>query len=65
MPMFWDHADADTYLTWLGNEGFEVVWHRLIPEGDAAHTLVLARRRHVPAAELVVELPIPAPKAGG
>jgi len=43
-PMFWDHADADTYLTWLGDEGFEVLWHRLIPEGDAGHTLVLARR---------------------
>jgi SAM-dependent methyltransferase len=42
-PMFWDHADADTYLTWLGDEGFEVLWHRLIPEGDAGHTLVLAR----------------------
>src|SRR6185295_10245629 len=43
-PMFWDHADADTYLTWLGDEGFEVLWHRFIPEGDAGHTLVLARR---------------------
>jgi SAM-dependent methyltransferase len=43
-PMFWDHTDADTYLTWLRDGGFEIVWHRRIPEGDVAHTLVLARR---------------------
>jgi SAM-dependent methyltransferase len=43
-PMFWDHADAETYLAWLGDTGFEVLWHRRIPEGDAAHTVVLAQR---------------------
>jgi len=43
-PMFWDHADADSYLTWLRDERFEVLWHRFVPEGDAGHTLVLARR---------------------
>jgi len=43
-PMFWDHADADTYLEWLHYDGFEVHWHRYIPEGDVGHTLVLARR---------------------
>ena len=43
-PMFWDHADVDTYLSWLRNDGFELLWHRYIPEGDAGHTLVLARR---------------------
>jgi len=42
-PMFWDHADTETYLDWLRAEGFDVLWHRLIPEGDSAHTLVLAR----------------------
>ena len=45
-PMFWDHADAATYLTWLRDDGFEVLWDRFIPEGDAGHTLVLARRAH-------------------
>jgi SAM-dependent methyltransferase len=43
-PMFWDHADEDTYLTWLRHDGFEVLWHRYVPEGDVGHTLVLARR---------------------
>jgi SAM-dependent methyltransferase len=43
-PMFWDHADADTYLKWLHDDGFEVLWHRYIPEGDVGHTLVLASR---------------------
>lgn len=43
-PMFWDHADEDTYLTWLDDEGFEVLWHRYVPEGDVGHTLILARR---------------------
>lgn len=43
-PMFWDHADAGAYVTWLGDAGFEVVWDRFVPEGDVGHTLVLARR---------------------
>jgi hypothetical protein len=42
--MFWDHADADTYLTWLEVDGFEVMWSRFIPEGPSGHTLVLARK---------------------
>jgi len=41
--MFWDHADTDTYLRWLGAAGLAPVWHRLIPEGESAHSLVLAR----------------------
>jgi cyclopropane fatty-acyl-phospholipid synthase-like methyltransferase len=43
-PMFWDHADTDTSLTWLRREGFQLLWHRYVPEGDVGHTLVLARR---------------------
>ena len=43
-PMFWDHADAATYLEWLRDDGFDVRWHRYVPEGDVGHTLVLARR---------------------
>jgi SAM-dependent methyltransferase len=43
-PMFWDHADRDTYLRWLRGDGFEVLWHHFVHEGDAGHTLVLAQR---------------------
>ena len=43
-PMFWDHADRDTYLHWLGEEGLDVAWDRFIPEGDGGHVLVLARK---------------------
>jgi len=43
-PMFWDHADTDTYVSWLRDIGFDVLWHRMIPEGDTGHTLVLAQR---------------------
>jgi SAM-dependent methyltransferase len=42
-PMFWDHADTPTYLEWLHGAGFDVLWHRVIPEGKSNHTLVLAR----------------------
>ncbi|MDQ1536856.1 MAG: hypothetical protein QOE58_1249 [Actinomycetota bacterium] len=41
--MFWEHADTETYLQWLPDAGLEPVWHRFIQEGDAGHTLVLAR----------------------
>jgi len=42
--MFWDHADAETTLGWIGDAGFDQLWQRFIPEGDGGHTLVLARR---------------------
>jgi len=41
--MFWDHADTRTYLRWLEAAGMTPLWHRLIPEGDSGHALVLAR----------------------
>jgi SAM-dependent methyltransferase len=41
--MFWDHADAGTYLRWLESAGMAPIWHRYIPEGDSGHTLVLAQ----------------------
>jgi len=43
-PMFWDHADTDTYLTWLGDAGLQPSWHRVIPEGTSRHSLILARK---------------------
>jgi SAM-dependent methyltransferase len=42
-PMFWEHADTQTYLDWLAGSGLQPVWHRFVPEGTAGHTLVLAR----------------------
>jgi cyclopropane fatty-acyl-phospholipid synthase-like methyltransferase len=41
--MFWDHADASTYLRWLEAAALAPVWHRYIPEGDSGHCLILAR----------------------
>ena len=46
-PMFWDHADADTYHRWLGADGFAILWSRFVPEGTSGHTLLLARKRTV------------------
>ena len=42
-PMFWDHADIQTYLGWIREVGMRVLWHRAIPEGTSNHTLVLAQ----------------------
>jgi len=54
-PMYWSHADRETYLAWLGEAGFEVVWTRFIPEGTSGHTLVLATRAPT----------LPSPASGG
>jgi len=43
-PMYWSHADAQTYQAWLTDLGFHIVWTRFIPEGDSGHSLILARR---------------------
>jgi SAM-dependent methyltransferase len=43
-PMYWSHADEDTYLTWLGEVGLKVTWRQFVPEGHAGHTLFLAQR---------------------
>ena len=42
-PRFWDHAETATYLRRLKAAGLAPIWHRLVPEGDSGHTLVLAR----------------------
>ncbi len=41
--MFWDHADAGTYLNWFLAAGLVPAWHRFIPEGASQHCLILAR----------------------
>lgn len=42
-PMYWSHADRATYLVWLEETGFEVLWTRFVPEKIGGHTLVLAK----------------------
>jgi SAM-dependent methyltransferase len=41
--MFWSHADEATYVRWLAELGFEVLWTRFVPEGNSGHSLLLAR----------------------
>jgi SAM-dependent methyltransferase len=43
-PMFWDQAAEGTYLDWLREDGFDILWRRYVPEGSSGHVLVLARR---------------------
>ena len=43
-PMYWSHADRPTYIGWLEETGFEVLWTRFVPEGTGGHTLLLAKR---------------------
>jgi ubiquinone/menaquinone biosynthesis C-methylase UbiE len=42
-PMFWDHADRETYLGWLSAARLLPLWDRFVPEGNAGHTLVMAQ----------------------
>jgi SAM-dependent methyltransferase len=44
-PMYWSHADEVTYVAWLGELGFDILWTRFIPEGASGHTLILAKGR--------------------
>jgi cyclopropane fatty-acyl-phospholipid synthase-like methyltransferase len=48
-PMYWSQADRATYITWLDETGFDVVWTRFIPEGTGGHTLVFARTPTLPS----------------
>ncbi|MDE1819370.1 MAG: class I SAM-dependent methyltransferase [Euryarchaeota archaeon] len=46
--MYWDHEAADTYRRWLESDGFTVLEHRFVPEGDGGHEMFLARKRSGP-----------------
>jgi len=48
-PMYWSHADRATYVAWLEQMGFEILWTRFVPEGTGGHTLVLARTPTLPS----------------
>jgi len=43
-PMFWEHADTMSYLSWFTDVGLIPLWDRFIPEGNSGHTLLLARK---------------------
>jgi ubiquinone/menaquinone biosynthesis C-methylase UbiE len=43
--MWWSHADADTYRSWLQEAGLEIATQTFIPEGESGHALFWARRR--------------------
>jgi len=42
--MYWSTTDEATYLTWLKEIGFSLLWSKFIPEGDGGHVLLLGRR---------------------
>ena len=42
--MWWDHADAATYVRWLADAGLVVERERFVPDGPGGHTFVLASR---------------------
>jgi SAM-dependent methyltransferase len=44
VPMWWSHADATTYRSWIEEAGLEVVAQEHVPEGDGGHALFCARR---------------------
>jgi SAM-dependent methyltransferase len=43
-PMWWSHADAATYRSWISDAGMSVEREDFVPEGDSGHALFLARR---------------------
>ena len=45
--MFWSHADAETYKSWLSEAGFEILQAKFVPEGDGGHFLILAGKQSV------------------
>lgn len=48
-PMWWSHADAATYRSWIEQAGLSIVIQDVVPEGDGAHALFWARRPVDPA----------------
>lgn len=42
--MWWSHADAATYRSWLHQAGLAIIAEDFIPEGTSGHTLFWARR---------------------
>jgi len=42
--MWWSHADASTYRSWLRRSGLTITSETLVPEGTSGHTLFWAQR---------------------
>jgi SAM-dependent methyltransferase len=45
-PMYWSHADADTYRQWIREAGLLAELERFIPEETGGHNLILAHKPH-------------------
>ncbi|MFI5906538.1 class I SAM-dependent methyltransferase [Dactylosporangium sp. NPDC051541] len=43
-PMWWSHADAATYRTWITEAGLHIDAERFVPEGTSGHQLFRAHR---------------------
>jgi ubiquinone/menaquinone biosynthesis C-methylase UbiE len=48
--MWWSHADAATYRSWIRQAGLEITGQQFVPEGDSGHALFWARATAPPAA---------------
>ncbi|MEU5911223.1 class I SAM-dependent methyltransferase [Micromonospora sp. NPDC047527] len=42
--MWWSHADAPTYRSWVQQAGLEITSEEFVPEGTSGHTLFWAHR---------------------
>lgn len=42
--MWWSHADAGTYRSWISQAGLEITGQQFVPEGDGGHALFWARQ---------------------
>jgi SAM-dependent methyltransferase len=43
-PMWWSHADRDTYRQWFTQAGLQVELEEFVPEGDSGHSLFWTRK---------------------
>jgi SAM-dependent methyltransferase len=43
-PMWWSHADAASYRTWIARAGLRVASETFVPEADSGHHLFWAHR---------------------
>jgi SAM-dependent methyltransferase len=43
-PMWWSHADAASYRSWIQDAGLQIVEQAFVPEGDSGHALFWARK---------------------
>ncbi len=44
VQMYWSHHDAETYISWLQDRGFEILNQEFFPEGNSGHTFLLAQK---------------------